>query len=111
LDAPVAGVDEIVWDNGITRKTASWATLLDSGILRSDDASRRAAADAVRSDHDGFERVRDAAPASLRPDLERLLELLADSDEAKKRRADPLVVDSVRAVRDATPPDVCGWVR
>lgn len=111
LAAPVPGIGEITWDNGITRQEANWATLLDSGILDSDEASRSAAADAVESDAEGFERVLDAAPESLRPDLERLRIVLVKPDEIEVRRGDPLVVDSVRAVRDATPPDVCGWMR
>jgi hypothetical protein len=111
LGVPVAGIDEIVGDNGVTRQEASWATLLDSGILDSNEASRSAAADAVGSDAEGFERVLDAAPESLRPDLERLRALLVKPEQIEERRADPLVVESVQAVRDATPPDVCGWVR
>jgi len=111
LAAPVPGIDVLVWDNGFTRQEATWATLLDSGILRSDEASRNAAADAVRSGTEGFERVLDAAPESLQPDLERLRGVLVTPDEIEERRADPLVVGSVQAVRDATPPDVCGWVR
>ena len=40
LGAPVPGIDEIVGDNGFTRQEANWATLLDSGILDSVEASR-----------------------------------------------------------------------
>lgn len=111
LGAPVPGIDEIVGDNGFTRQEATWATLLDSGILDSDEASRSAAADAVGSDTDGFERVLDAAPEPLRPDLERLRAVLMKPEQIGQRRTDPLVVESVQAVRDATPPDVCGWMR
>lgn len=111
LAAPVPGIDEIVGDNGFTRQEANWATLLDSGILDSDESSRSAAADAVGSDIEGFERVLDAAPGSLRPDLERLRAVLLQPEEIGQRRGDPDVVESVRAVRDATPPDVCGWMR
>jgi hypothetical protein len=107
----VPGIDEIVGDNGFTLQEANWATLLDSGILDSNAASRRAAADAVGSDTDGFERVLDAAPKPLRPDLERLRAVLLKPEQIEERRADPVVVESVQAVRDATPPDVCGWVR
>ncbi|HPU39849.1 MAG TPA: hypothetical protein PLS63_09760 [Microthrixaceae bacterium] len=111
LAAPVPGIDEIVWDDGFTRQEANWATLLDSGILDSDEASRSAAAVAVGSDTEGFEEVLDAAPASLRPDLERLRAVLVNPEQIEERRADPVVVESVQVVRDATPPDVCGWVR
>lgn len=111
LGAPVPGIDEIVGDNGFTRQQANWATLLDSGILDSDEASRRAAAAAVASDIEGFERVLDAAPESLHPDLERLRAVLTSPEQIEGRRADPVVRESVQAVRDATPPDVCGWMR
>lgn len=111
LAAPVAGIDELVGDNGFTRQEANWATLLDSGILDSDEASRSAAAAAAGSDTEGFERVLDAAPESLRPDLERLRAVLMEPEQIEERRADPVVVESVQVVRDATPPDVCGWAR
>lgn len=111
LGAPVPGIDEIVGDNGFTRQEANWATLLDSGILDSNAASRRAAADAAGSDTDGFERVLDAAPAPLRPDLERLRAVLMRPEQIEEHRSDPVVVESVQAVRDATPPEVCSWMR
>jgi hypothetical protein len=85
--------------------------LLDSGILDSDSTSRSEAALAVGSDTEGFQRVLDAAPESLRPDLELLRSVLIRPDENGQRRGDPVVVESVRAVRAATPPDVCGWMR
>jgi hypothetical protein len=107
----VPGIDEIVWDNGFTRQEANWSTLLDSGILDSDEASRSAAAVAVRSDTEGFEEVLDAAPASLRPDLKRLRAVLVNPEQIEDRRADPVAVQSVQVVRDTTPPHVCGWMR
>lgn len=111
LAASVPGIDEIVGDNGFTRQEANWGTLLDSGILDSDEASRRAVADAVGSDTEGFERVLDAAPESLHPDLERLRAVLTRPEQIDERGADPVVRESVQAVRDATPPDVCAWMR
>jgi hypothetical protein len=48
LAAPVPGFDEIVWHNGFTRREANWATLLDSGIIDSDEATQRASAAAVK---------------------------------------------------------------
>lgn len=111
LGAPVHGIDEITWDNGLTRQRATWGTLLDSGILASDAATRRSAAEAVRTDTEGFDEVLKAAPDSLRPHLERLRLILLEPDVVETRRDDPVIVESVRAVRDASRPDMCDWVR
>ena len=111
LAAPVPGIDEIVWDNGFTRQEANWATLLDSGIIDSDEATQRASAAAVKGDNKGFEQVLDVAPSSLRPDLQLLRDVLMKPDEVEVLRVEPSVVEAIHAVRNATPPDVCGWVR
>lgn len=111
LAAQVPGIDEIAWENGLTRQQATWGTLLDSGILESDEATRRAAAVAVQADTKGFDRVMDAAPGSLRPDLELLRSLLLDPDAIEEGRDDVDINEAVQAVVRASPPDVCGWMR
>lgn len=111
LGAPVPGIKEIVWDNGFTRGVATWGSLLDDGIRQADAATRHAAAEAVRADTEGFETVMETAPDELRPQLRQLRSLLLDPDAVLQRREDPDVVAAVRSVTDASPPDVCGWMR
>ena len=110
LGAQVQGIDVIVWENGFTRGQATWAALLHDGILHGNEASRTAAAKAVRSDTQGFERVIDAAPGPLRPDLLRLKAALLNPEEFETHRADPLVAESIQAVLIAPPSPGCNWV-
>ena len=111
LAASVPRLEEITWENGITRTEATWAALLDSGVLHADASSRDAASAALRLDPNGFRDVMDAAPEDLRPHLERLRSLLLEPDDLVASRADEAVLESVQAVIDASPPERCGWVR
>jgi hypothetical protein len=85
--------------------------VLYAAILHGDAATRTAVARAVRSDTEGFERVLEAAPASLRPDLALLREVLLVPEQIEARRGDPVVVEAIDAVIVASPPRVCDWVR
>lgn len=107
----VRGINTIVWENGFTQEEATWGTLLDAGILKSDESTRRVAAAAVRADTEGFDEVMAAAPESLRPDLLRLRLVLLDPDSIESNRDDPDIVESIQAVLEASPPQVCNWVR
>lgn len=101
----------ISWDNGYTSAEATWGALLDDGILEGDRPTLEAAAAAVRRPSNGFDRVLAAAPEDLRPALERLDKLLRDPDAVVTRRNDPAVGADIKAVTDATPPELCGWLR
>ncbi|HTO00416.1 MAG TPA: hypothetical protein VL068_07050, partial [Microthrixaceae bacterium] len=83
LAKPVRGIETIVWDNGFTRGEATWGTVMDAGILKSDEPTRQAAAIAVRGDTEGFDAVMAAAPDYLRPHLLRLRSVLLDPDSIK----------------------------
>lgn len=62
LGAHVRGVDAVVWANGFTRVEPTWAVVLTDGATETAPEVRRALAEAVAADTEGWERLQRSLP-------------------------------------------------
>ena len=109
MDAPVRGIGEIAWDNGMTLSGSEWEGVLTDGLRFARRRDRVKIATAVQRDDTGFKRLMDAVPPDLRPAFRRLRSLTDDADAGYAHRKDAQVsADIVQISRYAT--DKCEMV-
>jgi hypothetical protein len=99
LRATPEGLEEVTSQGGEAVDRASWFTVLTTGVLAADPASRDEVAAAVAADTAGFDRIVAAAP-EVEVELRLLRDLAADAATGATMSSAPDTVQAAAVVSD-----------